>query len=159
MTKRLAFISGLVIIILGAMAIFYQRRVSTVSAPSGQAYAQVSLAGRTVQAIVSDTEASRELGLGFRQNLSDEQGMWFVFDSPQQYVFWMKNMNFDIDIIWVRDGQVADITRQARVQPGASDADLIRYSPSAAVDRVLELPAGWADRYGLKIGEEVKASG
>jgi uncharacterized membrane protein (UPF0127 family) len=71
----------------------------------------------------------------------------------------MKNMNFDIDIIWVRDGQVADITRQARVQPEASDADLIRYSPSIAVDRVLELPAGWADRYGLKIGDEVLVSG
>jgi hypothetical protein len=82
--------------------------------------------------------------------------MWFVFSTPDIYSFWMKDMNFPIDIIWIKDGKVVDLSPNASAQPGAQDKDLLIYRPVAPIDRVLELKAGWAEKFGLKRGDSVE---
>jgi len=116
----------------------------------------VRIAGTPVSVDVADSPELRDLGLSGRPDITNLQGMWFVFDTPQRYGFWMKDMNFPIDIIWVNNNRVVEITTNIQPQPGVTDDNLITYAPTSPVDRVLELRAGWADRHGLSIGDPVE---
>ena len=55
---------------------------------------------------VADTQASRELGLSGREKMGDDEGILFVFDTPGRYGFWMKDMQFPLDIIWINQNGV-----------------------------------------------------
>lgn len=78
-------------------------------------------------------------------------GMLFVFPNEKERVFWMRNMQFNIDIVWLRDGKVVKIERNVPApQNGEEPARM--YSAPFAVDGVLELPAGKAAEYGLTQG-------
>ena len=50
---------------------------------------------------IADTEEERRKGLMFREALCEECGMLFVFDHPQKYGFWMKNVKIPLDIIFI----------------------------------------------------------
>lgn len=58
---------------------------------------------RDIQLIVADTSETRQKGLGGRENLPDDTAMLFVFEKPDAYSFWMKDMKFAIDIIWINE--------------------------------------------------------
>ena len=50
---------------------------------------------------VADTGEKRSQGLAGRDGLEENQGMWFRFDQPGQYGFWMKGMKFSLDFVWI----------------------------------------------------------
>ncbi len=50
---------------------------------------------------IADTETKREKGLGGRNELSDKNGMLFVYQKSGLYGIWMKDMHIPIDIMWV----------------------------------------------------------
>lgn len=91
-----------------------------------------------------------EHGLSDRLDLGSSDGMLFIFPQSHVPIFWMKDMHFPIDIIWLSDGKVLDITPGVPVQTGGK---LVTYSPSAAVNMVLETRAGWAQENGVKLGD------
>lgn len=98
---------------------------------------------------VADTEASRTQGLSSRRDLSDHAGMLFVFDKPGFYGFWMKDMKFALDLIWIDETwKIVDLTKNASPKsfPGT-------YMSSEPVRYVLEVPAGFANKNNLKIGD------
>jgi len=78
----------------------------------------------------------------------------FLFPVESQYAFWMKEMLFPIDILWIRDGVIEDMTVDVLV-PSPDGGELIRYFPIVPVDTVLEVPAGFAARHGLRTGMAV----
>src|SRR4051812_34888171 len=51
--------------------------------------------------LVAKSETERQKGLSGRKSLSQNQGMIFIFDHPDKYGFWMKDMLFPIDIIYI----------------------------------------------------------
>lgn len=104
---------------------------------------------------VANTAASRAQGLSGRAPLAEKEGMFFIFDTASTYDFWMKDMQFAIDIIWINGATVVDVTRDARPEPGVPFWSLQRYHPSKPADRVLEVLSGTADRYGIQAGDEV----
>ena len=112
-----------------------------------------------VQAEIAADEASRQRGLSGRDRLAADAGMLFLLpdDSP---AFWMKDMRFPIDIVWMRDGRVVDVTSDVPPPPGP-DAPLPTYSPRRPANRALEVNAGWAERHGVERGDpiEVRRSG
>src|SRR5687768_8240241 len=89
--------------------------------------AQVRVGDASVRAEVADDEASRRQGLSGRERLGADEGMLFVLpgDSPS---FWMKGMRFPLDIIWIRQGRVVDISADVP-PPRDPDAPLPTYSP------------------------------
>lgn len=105
---------------------------------------------------VADTPALQEQGLSGRESIGEGQGMLFIFAESGYYSFWMKDMKFPIDIIWLRDTEIVDITYEAEPQPGIATSHLKHYTPKRHSNRVLELKAGWANRHGLKIGDKVE---
>jgi uncharacterized membrane protein (UPF0127 family) len=111
---------------------------------------QVSIGKHTFIVDIAITASEKEKGLGGRKNLEEGHGMLFPFDHKERYSFWMKDMRFPIDIVWIRDNNVIDITKNA---PVATGPYLPVYSPSSPANKVLELPAGTADKLGIKIGD------
>ena len=113
---------------------------------------QVKIAGVIVKVDLALTKNTQEQGLSGRQNLNDDEGMLFVFDHPDKYLFWMKNMNFPIDIIWIgEDLQVVYIKKDAR-----PELYLETYGPDKDAKYVLEVVSGFSERNNLKVGDVIK---
>jgi uncharacterized membrane protein (UPF0127 family) len=106
-----------------------------------------------VKVAVAATAETRERGLSGKEALDPKEGMLFVFDRPDLYGFWMKDMRFPIDILWIRDGEVADITPAAPVPEQGGPLPV--FSPRIPVDSVLEVRAGFAADHGIGIGSPV----
>ncbi|MDO8552590.1 MAG: DUF192 domain-containing protein [bacterium] len=112
---------------------------------------KVALAGQDIRVTVVSTSAERAKGLGGRTGLAQGEGMLFVFDTDAKYRFWMKDMFFSIDILWLsRKGEVLDMRQN--VSPATYPT---AFTPSAPARYVLELPAGFAQAYNVKIGDVV----
>ncbi|MEK7091081.1 MAG: DUF192 domain-containing protein [Patescibacteria group bacterium] len=112
---------------------------------------QLSVGSVTINIEIADTENKRQQGLSNHTNLSDQSGMLFIFPQPGRHSFWMKDMNFPLDFIWIRDGQVVQIsTNIPTTQPP------VTLTPDQPVDQVLEVPAGFIDKYGIKVGDDVR---
>lgn len=99
---------------------------------------------------VADTEAKRELGLGKRETLCERCGMLFVFDHPDRYAFWMKDMRFPIDILWIAHGRIVSLEESVDFH----DQKRV-YVPNESADKVIELPAGSAEHFGIHVGDSV----
>ena len=103
---------------------------------------------------VVDTMASRELGLSGRPKMRDDEGMLFVFDAPGRYGFWMKDMTFPLDIIWInQNGIVVNIERDVTPESYKTKKTFINQSEASYV---LEINAGMAKKFGLYLGSKVK---
>ena len=114
---------------------------------------QLEINGSKIEAEVADTFFSRMRGLSGRENLGENKGMLFVFDSPAVQSFWMKGMKFPIDIIWINNDEVVGFAENA---PTPDGLNIPSFSPPSAVDKVLELNAGSVQRIGIKKGDEIK---
>ena len=105
-----------------------------------------------ITAEVADTKSSRELGLSGRQKMRDNEGQLFVFDVPGRYGFWMKDMLFSLDIIWInQNGIIVEMERN--ITPESYPKTFMNKSSASYV---LELNAGIAEKQGLYIGSKIK---
>src|SRR5690606_35019275 len=96
------------------------------------------------------------IGLSGKEKLEENNGMLFVFDKKDYHSFWMKNMKFPIDIIFLDNNTVVDIYKNVPPpKPGENMAKLPVYRPSKAVNYVLEVPAGTADKAKIKVGDTI----
>ncbi len=111
--------------------------------------------GKYVKVELALTPAQQEQGLSGRKTLAENSGMLFIFDKPGQYPFWMKDMNFPIDIIWLsEDMKVIYIKGDARPELYPES-----YGPSAvdgSAKYVLEVVDGFSDKNNLKVGDSVQ---
>lgn len=99
--------------------------------------------GKVIKVQIADTPETRQQGLSGFKKLEPDEGMLFVFDEPGIYPFWMKDMQFSIDILWLRK-----ITEQeyriVHIEQGVSPETFPQsfVSPDLA-DAVLEVPSGF----------------
>ena len=98
----------------------------------------------TVEMAITDDET--EQGLMFRQSLSEDRGMLFVFESDQDHGFWMKNTLIALTIAYLdTKGYVFDLH-------DAKPYDERNIIPSQPYRYALEVNQGWFERHGLGIG-------
>ena len=110
---------------------------------------------QTIQVEVVTEPASIELGLSGRSEIG-QQGMLFIFQRQLVPSFWMKEMQFDLDLVWIDGSQVIGITDRVPAPSPETPLDqLPLYRPPAPVSAVLEVPAGDAARFGLQVGTEL----
>ena len=97
-------------------------------------------------------------GLSGRASLDAGTGMLFVFGKAERLRFWMREMEFPLDIVWISAGcRVVDVSENVPApEPGTPLADLPRYSPDAPAKYVLEINGGEAAALGLRIGDAVE---
>jgi len=104
--------------------------------------------------IADDVEEKRR-GLIGHESLSKKSGMLFIFDLPNIPHFWMKDMQFPIDIIWIFQNQIIGWSENALPQPSVLSDELIIYYPPSLVDMVLEVTAGTVRESNIRIGDIV----
>ncbi len=121
----------------------------------GSASAQVN--GKTINLIMAKSDKERQLGLSGRKSLDQNQGMLFVFAKKDIYPFWMKDMLFPIDIIYIDTDTVAYIVENAAVPTQGSI--LTVYKPTAPANYVLELNAGQAKKLNITKGTKITLKG
>lgn len=112
---------------------------------------------QTFTLLLARTEPEREKGLSGRDSLPAQEGMLFLFDKPDYYGFWMKDMKFPLDIIFIHDKQV--VTVYQSIQPPAKNAASLQIvKPSEPADMVLEINAGLSAKYHIQTGDIVTLS-
>jgi uncharacterized membrane protein (UPF0127 family) len=104
---------------------------------------------------LADTPEKRAQGLSGIPAILEDEGMLFLFSAPSLPEFWMKDMNFPIDIVWINGDKIVAITDSVKPEQGKSDSELIRYSPQVNADKVLEVNSGWAYRHDVNVGDTV----
>jgi len=133
---------GLALLLFGAWVVVYGLNVKE---------AATAKINRSVIYIeVAQTSEEKQQGLSGRQSLGNNEGLLFVYDQPEQHQFWMKDMNFPIDIIWIADDyRVVDITKNL-----TPDTYPERFTSSKPAQYVLEVNAGYSDELDIRIGDE-----
>ena len=115
-------------------------------------YTTVEIGSTKVKAEIAGTMAKQMQGLMFRQGIKENDGMLFVFDDYDYHSIWMMNMNFSIDIIWIKDGKIVDIYKNA--QPCGISCPT--YVPRSMDNYVLEVNSGFVEKHGIEVGDNVK---
>ncbi|MFH1507762.1 MAG: DUF192 domain-containing protein [Candidatus Omnitrophota bacterium] len=111
---------------------------------------QACVRGVCVQVEVVDSPEDRSRGLMFRDKLGEKEGMLFIFDERGRHNFWMKNMQFPIDIIWInQDKVIVDIRKN--IPPCKNECP--SYTPQINAKYVLEVNAGFIEKNKIGIGD------
>lgn len=145
--KDIFFLIIGLIVIVGSVVLFLQSPRT-----SGQKEGIIRIGENEIRVEIADNDEERSMGLSDRGALLPGYGMLFVFDTPGSYGFWMKNMKFPIDIIWI-DENSRIIGIEKSVQPETYPN--VFYPPSP-VKYVLELPAGFADLHKINAGSMIQ---
>ena len=111
------------------------------------------ISGREIQLEVVNTPSQQEKGLMFRPPLADDRGMLFPFMPARPVAFWMKNTPSPLDIIFLLDGEVKAIARNATTCK--SDPCPIYPENPVVADNVLEVRAGLTQEIGLQEGDRI----
>ena len=112
---------------------------------------QVVLGGKTFVMEIADTPDLHAEGLSGHKPLADNEGMIFIFDTPGVYKFWMKDMLFPLDIIWLApDKTVVGFEKSLSPQTYPQS-----FGPDALSQYVLEISNGQIDNLNIKIGDTV----
>ncbi|MSQ07049.1 MAG: DUF192 domain-containing protein [Dehalococcoidia bacterium] len=107
------------------------------------------------------TPEQRAQGLSGRPQLKQGTGMLFIFEKEGAYGFWMKEMQFPLDLVWISSQcAVVDVTLGAPPPaPGQPQSELPIYTPKAPVLYVLEINAGEAAPTGIAPGKRLALTG
>ena len=104
---------------------------------------------------ISATPEQRTRGLSVKDTLTENEAMLFVFDVEAKHRFWMRDMKFSIDIIWLNsDKSVVDI--EQNLQPCELGLFCSTYEPEGDSLYVLETVGGFAGKYGVVKGIPVE---
>jgi uncharacterized protein len=107
------------------------------------------------------TLQQRAQGLSGRPSLAPGTGMLFIFGSEGRHSFWMKDMRFPLDMVWISaEYAVVDITEDVPPPaPGQTTSELPTYMPAELAQYVLEINAGEAESADIHIGDMVEFGG
>jgi uncharacterized protein len=144
--------------ILGTSEDNNQQEVGEATPTNSSTYRQVNVTvnGFELVADVAATNEQMTKGLSVRDALADNEAMLFVFDTAQEHSFWMKNMKFPIDIIWL-DSDKTVVHIEHNLQPCSFDAFCPTYKPgNNNALYVLETVAGFAEKHDIVEGTKVE---
>ncbi len=115
----------------------------------------VKIKGLDIKVILAETPDQQKKGLSIKNSLKENDGMLFIFDSPRKNSFWMKDMKFPIDIIWINsDHKIIHI--ENNLPPCTNFLICNSYSPDENSQYVLEVNSNYTIKNNITIGDEVE---
>jgi len=148
--KIILFFAAAIILLLSIFFIYGSNKIKT-DTPTA-----AIINGKKINLEVARTEKETARGLGNRDSLEGDRGMLFLFSHSDYYTFWMKDMRFSIDIIWLQDDTIVDISKNVPFEPGVNLEKLKLYQTRQKANRVLEVNAGFTDKNSIKIGDKIE---
>ncbi|MEI7810427.1 MAG: DUF192 domain-containing protein [bacterium] len=112
----------------------------------------IQIAGQKIKVELALTHSEQIKGLSGRKNINDDAGMLFIFEKLSNDKFWMKDMNFSVDMIWI-DSDSNIIYIEKNVDPSSYPNT---FGPNQDYKYVLEVKANFSEKNNLKVGEKVK---
>ena len=117
--------------------------------------AKITIEGLELSAEIPTTGELMGKGLAIKNELKENESMLFVFDEPSRHSFWMKEMKFPIDIIWLdSNGKVVHI--EENLEPCPLVLVCPSYIPNADSQYVLETVSGFSQKHNIRLGTDVK---
>ncbi|MDR4491035.1 MAG: DUF192 domain-containing protein [Candidatus Nitrosocosmicus sp.] len=107
-----------------------------------------------ITAILALTPEEQSTGLAIKETMKENEGMLFVFDTPKKYSFWMKDMKFPIDIIWL-DSKKKIVHIEDRLEPCVFLLLCPSYAPTTDSLYVLEVVSNFTNKHEVRIGDQV----
>jgi uncharacterized protein len=150
--NKVIIVFGLFLVVIAAVALyqFSNRQNSQI-----QSQGKVTIGDYSFDVEVAKDPKAQQIGLTKYTSMKDNQGMLFVFDKPDFHSFWMKNMKFPLDIIYIDGDTIVFIVENAQPADIEEENPTI-YKPEAAADKVLEIQKGLVIKYNFKKGDKVK---
>ncbi|MDQ3848534.1 MAG: DUF192 domain-containing protein [Thermoproteota archaeon] len=127
---------------------------ATSPADNGFRQANVTVNGLTLIADIPSTNEQMTKGLAVKDRLAENQAMLFVFENEAEHTFWMKDMKFPIDIIWM-DTNKTVIHIENNLQPCSTILLCATYKANGNSLYVLETVGGFAQKYGITKGSHI----
>jgi len=116
----------------------------------------VYLNNQKIWLLLADNPQKRTQGLSGRSGLPQNSGLLFLFDEPGNYSFWMKEMKFSLDFVFIENDQIVDLSENvAYPQNGEEPQTIIA---KRDFNKVLELNAGLVKKMGIRVGQKIKIS-
>ena len=149
MAKKTKIIIVSILIFLGIMLIVINYVFSEVYSVSGNPIRKVYLKNTFIKAETVSDPKKIELGLAGRKELTEGRGMLFLMPKEDYLRFWMKGMQFSIDIVWIEQGRVIGCEKNI------SPKDDRIFTSLTIAGLVLETPAGFCDKYNVSINDTI----
>jgi uncharacterized protein len=102
----------------------------------------------------AQTLSEKKRGLSGREALAKFSGMLFLYDSATKRSFWMNDMSFPIDIIWIRGNKVVDLSKNVPVL--TKQGEITTILSQEPIDGVLEINSGMIQECQIKVGDQIK---
>jgi hypothetical protein len=116
-------------------------------ATDGYRKINVTVNGVHLVADVASTGEQRSKGLAVKDTLAENESMLFYFPKANEYSFWMKDMKFPIDIIWLDTNRTVFHIEHS-LEPCGPD-ECPQYRPIGKAQYVLETVAGFSQKYNV----------
>ncbi|MEG0938579.1 MAG: DUF192 domain-containing protein [Comamonas sp.] len=101
---------------------------------------------------LAQTPQQREIGLMFRKEMPQQEGMLFIFDVPGVQCFWMRNTLLPLTAAFVADD--GTIVNLADMKPMSDDS----HCSAKPVRYVLEMNQGWFAKRGIQAGAKLSGA-
>ena len=144
---------GIIIIFLLVGAVVYTMYIRETRPLTVYETREIHAGSQLLTVLVADTAEKRTRGLMNVTTLADDSGMFFMFPDLMLRTFWNKNTYIDLDVIWVRDGRVAGVSRLPAITKSGT---VMTVSSPEPANTVIEVNAGWAERNGIGVGSEIR---
>ena len=119
--------------------------------------AAVSMHGFNGFKLIADlavTQDQQIKGLAIRNDINEREGMLFIFQHPSRQSFWMKDMKFPIDIIWLNANRSV-VYIVSNLEPCPIRGYCPGYLPNSDSLYVLETSAGFSERHNVRVGTQI----
>jgi len=149
--RRIFFIALIIsLLFLSLISIFFHSQPNVLGSQRDQK--KITVNDQTFTVDVADTDNKRVQGLSGRKNLKQNEGMLFIFPDKSIRAFWMKDMNFPLDIIWIDSDTIVGFVENA---PPEGANPINRYYSPVPVDKILELNAGTVKNLHIEKGQKI----
>lgn len=148
--KKIFIVYALLIVAVLGIAFFKFRDFSFLGGKK-----EVVVNNQVFKVDIADNDKERTIGLSGKKSIAENEGMLFVFEKKDIYPFWMKKMQFPIDIIYLDDSKVVAVKENFQPPANPESLDVEVYQPTSPANHVLEINAGLAKKYNIKTGDTI----
>ena len=145
MDKKTWYLILALMVLVFAVSMFLNKKDSS-------SHREIIIGNVAVKIEVATSPTEKQKGLSGRNFMQKNSGMLFIFSQPDFYPFWMKDMKFPIDIIWL-DENLQIINIEKNITP---DTFPKKFIPRLPAKYALEINAGWSDKNKVKEGVNIK---
>jgi len=146
---------GVLILLLGGLFFYFGNFVVNDIAQKNEII-EVVIGEKTYNLEIVTTDQDLEKGLAKFDQIENNQGMLFIFDKPGRWSVWMKDMKFNIDIIFLNENkEVVTIFQNVQFETHDNVFQYRKYVPDYDSKYVIELKEGEIKDNKIKLGDKI----